>query len=1146
MNNELEIKITTSLEQAISKLDKLIDTLNKGAKSSDKFGDSAGKIGKAFNWASTWVMARRFFKTFDDGIDSINMYLETLNMFHLVMGDLTTQADKFQDTMSKAFGNDTQKQLGYQSYFQTLTESMGLQEKYAYIISENMTKMTYDISSLFDKEQDDVASALRSGLVGQTKPVRNFGMDITESSLQPILEKLGIDRTVRDLNQAEKEIVRYIALLQQSSVAHGDMANTIESPSNQLRVFRNQLIECQRWFSALFINTFAKAMPYINAVVMVIKELCIWLGSLFGIEIKDYNSGIASFGDDFDDLSDSIDGATKSAKELKRQVLGFDQINNINENKDSNSGNNSTVGGIDQRLLDAIKGYDNGMEKVRMKAMDIRDRIMEWLGFTYDTIEGTWKLKDGMTNLKKIGIGIGAMLGGLLTLKLTKKIINLVAELKKLDLILGTGGILKTLKSVVLPASLVSAGIVGLTASSVLGYSSIKKLSKQYLSLSDTLKKSTTGLEINNKLWKQFGITLAETTISGALLGSAFGPIGTLIGTLTGSAVGLTASFVGVKSAMEEIASEKAFGNIELTTSQLEEITSVIGDNLTEQTTLLSNYKNKLSSLETTWNSSMTTLSQYGVMYGLIHRQISEEDVPAILNSIEELGTSTKDIISESTTYSLNLWSGMLKDSTSLTETEKNNILQSIFSGGESMKEQVNGIQDNITKTYQNAIDTRGYLTDEEYAYINDQFAKLREITQIEMSNSKTELEVLQKDINNGRLDLSEEGYNELIKKIQEKEKEANNEAWDIRISAYNDAEKQKLINERAGMSAEKVAKIYAEQLKIADEDYKKTVSENTAIVEKMYDSIQTQIETKKKEVASGGTWVKTIFGSAVKEYNTEEKTMMGLYDKMLKNIQTHKDKITKEAKAIGVNTIQGQIDGMDTKSNDLEKSVTTHFEAVPDTAKKVLDEHSPSKVFKIIGENTIQGYINGLNTKSASLNQSVEKILSSLRKKFESAKFSINISTNIESSLNSILIKLERFINNFRNSINTLLSKMTTSMNSVKVGNNNKLYYTSVPYISVPKFANGGFPEDGLFYANHNELVGQFNNGKTAVANNEQITEGIKRAVIEGMRVALRSSNVNTVKLDIRQDEGIIVKTAIDGINDITRQTGENPIDMW
>ena len=90
--------------------------------------------------------------------------------------------------------------------------------------------------------------------------------------------------------------------------------------------------------------------------------------------------------------------------------------------------------------------------------------------------------------------------------------------------------------------------------------------------------------------------------------------------------------------------------------------------------------------------------------------------------------------------------------------------------------------------------------------------------------------------------------------------------------------------------------------------------------------------------------------------------------------------------------------------------------------------------------------------------------------------------------------------------------------------------------------YATGGFPEDGLFFANHNELVGQFSNGKTAVANNEQITEGIKWAAYEGMSMALSqygggSTSVNVV---LEGDADGLFKTVQGKANNYTRQTGK------
>lgn len=66
-----------------------------------------------------------------------------------------------------------------------------------------------------------------------------------------------------------------------------------------------------------------------------------------------------------------------------------------------------------------------------------------------------------------------------------------------------------------------------------------------------------------------------------------------------------------------------------------------------------------------------------------------------------------------------------------------------------------------------------------------------------------------------------------------------------------------------------------------------------------------------------------------------------------------------------------------------------------------------------------------------------------------------------------------------------------------------NKVFgITAFPVIRF--YANGGFPEDGLFMANHGEMIGKFSNGKTAVANNEQITQGIARAVYDAFTSAM------------------------------------------
>ena len=72
------------------------------------------------------------------------------------------------------------------------------------------------------------------------------------------------------------------------------------------------------------------------------------------------------------------------------------------------------------------------------------------------------------------------------------------------------------------------------------------------------------------------------------------------------------------------------------------------------------------------------------------------------------------------------------------------------------------------------------------------------------------------------------------------------------------------------------------------------------------------------------------------------------------------------------------------------------------------------------------------------------------------------------------------------------------------------------LPKLKIDWYANGGFPEDGLFFANHNEMVGKFTNGKTAVANNDQIVEGITKGVTNAI---LSTGGLNNRPIVIKAD---------------------------
>lgn len=91
-----------------------------------------------------------------------------------------------------------------------------------------------------------------------------------------------------------------------------------------------------------------------------------------------------------------------------------------------------------------------------------------------------------------------------------------------------------------------------------------------------------------------------------------------------------------------------------------------------------------------------------------------------------------------------------------------------------------------------------------------------------------------------------------------------------------------------------------------------------------------------------------------------------------------------------------------------------------------------------------------------------------------------------------------------------------------------------------VPAFASGGIVEDGFFFANSTELVGRFSNGKTAVANNVQITEGIEKAVYRAVSAALKGRG-GAGKVELVLDKQVVGRVFGDAIESEKRRSGAN-----
>lgn len=299
----------------------------------------------------------------------------------------------------KNLGLNLQEITQYASQLASITNSLGQTGEVTTAISKSMTMLAGDISSLFNVDFSTVATNLQSGLIGQSRALYKYGIDITNATLQTYAYRYGIEKAVSEMSQAEKQQLRLLAILDQSKVSWGDLANTINSPSNMIRQFTNNVKEAGMVLGQLFIPVLQKVLPVINGVVIAIKRLLVSVANLLGIKIdfSSFGQGVSGYNEDLEDTANALDKVGTSAKNAKSGVREFDKLKVISTPKSSGSGSGAGGAGIDltKEIMDATAEY----EKVWQEAFDkMQNTALGWADKIEKLLEPVKKLFKDLFN----------------------------------------------------------------------------------------------------------------------------------------------------------------------------------------------------------------------------------------------------------------------------------------------------------------------------------------------------------------------------------------------------------------------------------------------------------------------------------------------------------------------------------------------------------------------------------------------------------------------------------------------------------------------------------------------------------------------------------------------------------------------------
>jgi hypothetical protein len=1115
----LVIRAVKKFGQAIGSAQDYIEEFNYFSVALDKVGkDSANQFKKA-GYNSAEEYAGSFRKRFGKLQKQLTGYKVDTNT-----GDAT-------NTFSHNLGLDLTEVMNYNAAIAQITNSAGMLGETSIDSAKALTMLSADWASLANLDTADVMQNFQSGLVGQSRALYKYGIDITSAGLAQTAMNHGVTESIKNLSQQSKMQLRVLTMLEQSKVAYSDLARTINQPANQLRMLQAGFKKLSLTIGSLFMPIVQKLYPYMNAMVMVLQDFAQWVAKLAGIKLGDTDGSrktpevpdYSDAADDTDKVAKNMDKTAKKTKKAADNLQSFDQVNKLQDNSDSDSDDddNDKNANIDlsKDISDALKNYekiwDNAFKSNQNKAVELYKKMKKaildaWKGGDFTSLGSAlanW-INKGMRNIpwtkikkttKKIAKSLATFLNGFVKdLDWTKLGENFSEGLntwfetsytffKTFDWLKFGQSIKEGITAAIntfdgdLAGKSLGAKLRGMIqfAFGVMVNFPYKNLGKKIGDYINGFLEEMGEVRKNTGLtgWQELGKTISDgitgilDTIDTALSTVDWWEVGKAIGDfLSEIEWGKTLLKVG------KIIVKGLFNALKVAISAF--IRDPLGIAFKLSTVLIGVFAYK--KLKTLWKSLKIVFSD-GISNSLISAKINSK---GLTDKFSGLGSKMGIAMGVALVAAYGWWEN------------------SITAGGDA--------KGNV-KRYASGTDDKSMLL-KEVVQMMDKFGY--------GSNTNTVDRLV------GRLNKKLES-GEISEKTIRKALDKDYKTMTDKQSVQSAADFLDLLGESKGNVATKIDKGKKEL-----NDYKPIITQTTK-----YSKAVDTLNKKMKKLGISSSESKSIQDKLKKSLENGEITWEDykkITDKNYKSTDALKKKIDslkpKSVKVKAETSGGNDVDSLQGKVNGLQgKTITAGVKTFG---------------IKNLGDLSV-----AMKTmKNRDINVNIDPKLrkgwyNAVKAQLQQKKFSLDVSASINNVTEGKLKSSVKSMDGRKVNYGKLTAAINNAKNRVTIGQQGQIFVSHAEKslikmlkkygLNYETYANGGFPEDGWFRASRGEMMGKFDNGKSVVANNKQITTGISEAVAPAVYAATKAaikeelSNANVGGGDVYLD-GTKVTTAI------------------
>lgn len=1066
-----------------------------------------------------------------DAYNASNDFIEAQNLFDVTMRNNADSAKEFASSVERIMGINLAEWLSFQGRFKQLASGFGVVNEQADIMSKNLTQLSYDMASFFNTTNQKAFEKLSSAMAGQVKGLREFGIDTSNASLEQYALAKGIDLSVRKMTQAQKAVLRYNYILEKSINIQGDLARTITTPANAMRVLNAQIEQLRRAIGNIISMVVTQFIPYIQAAVILLTDWANSLAKEWGFELPkiDYSnldqavSITDDISDDFSDVADNIEEATSEAKKFKLQLMGFDELNILKSPKEDSAGKDKTklddiVNNYPSDLGLGVPEYDFGLDKVSSKARDIAEKIKNFFDIP-DLLTLLDRIKTLYTWVRsKLPKPLQQLMDILTAVFAIKGIMALIGKVKTLWGLLKVSAIGKFFSAFVTGWKNADSGTNRFMAGLKEARSGLTGLQKAAIVTGATIianitakdffyKLKTDSLDAASAVMDVVGVvgSLAASFAVGGWIGLAITAFGTLLGALTGFTD-------GIKDGINERIKNAFYDNVGTPISEIAEAMTNMTGNVKE---FYDKYSQGFEEISKSQESIETTVENVNLIKSAFDNgAISAEDACSrISNAVKDLPNEVKQNATDLYNAIYGALGTPFGDAAEAAGLSKAKILEYAGDITGSITVKADVLNEKLTQLKSDL--ENGRISSEDYTQKTATYtAQLNDLIKKPSEESSGAVQQLQKSIDELDLSAIDWGNDEERSNALAKIAESASGAKDS-INKFYDELNETLKTYRENATTTEGRNFFQNLIDVSDKSRNEELQKLAKVAEGFAGQVRsTVLETMSRKLAeqykNADPFEIKWFGDA-----TYQKQM--LVDFKNDVLAPMDEDMNKLLKGFG------------------SKTASESAEWLSLGISRMAEENSDSK----FSWDKLSQYFNKHSTEIAASSATEY-----------AKKYSEKQNQQI---INNLLNPDTSLTRQFNNTFGSIGANSANSF-SQSFNNNLSLVIPSIPVYSQPigpmpkQYADGGFPTMGeMFIARENgpELVGSIN-GRTAVANNGEIVQGIAQGVYNAMIAANGNGsggNGQEIRLVFTLDSDVLGEKVIKYHNDQVMVTGVSPL---